>query len=555
MKKLFFLFILFSISGRIIFPQEELLFRRVKINSKENFLSSQGYVPLGKLGVILNSDFKEMSRTTVEILIERMKQIIQEKGEVKLGLPTGNTPQLIYELLRTEYKNDPLWEKVILVQLDEYVGVDPFSPDSFQYQLRENLVNHVKLKRFISINGNAQDRGKERERYENEIKSLGELDLLVLGVGRNGHLAFHEPGFVTDKLVDIVPLTEQTKRDNGVSFSQAFTLTLNTILKAKEIILIASGEKKKEILNKALLGEVSLDVPASFLQNHNRTRFLITQDATDEDLFVVFKAKLKDAIIKQLEKSAIKILASDLDFTLSPLGEHLRKSVLEKLKQLAEKGGHIAVITGASYRRIKEQILDYLPQDFPWQYLHIYSNIGAGGYGFDASGKRITYYEIKLFPEQWEKLREVVKEFQEEYKEDFEDFWETEGMKGTIVLKDRLRVRETYEKYLTFLERRLKNTGLVINGTGYLGTIDITRADKSYAMFNLRDRLNILSEEMVYVGDTFSGKFANDLPTMIPGSWIFNVGSIERIPPGVFSLGIRGDLGTEVLLEVLLEKR
>ncbi|MCM8798775.1 MAG: HAD-IIB family hydrolase, partial [Candidatus Omnitrophica bacterium] len=379
--------------------------------------------------------------------------------------------------------------------------------------------------------------------------------LLVLGIGRNGHLAFHEPGFLTDKLVDIVNLTPETKSDNGVEFSQAFTLTLKTILKAKEIILLASGEHKRDIIEKALLGEVSLNVPASFLQNHNRTSFLIDQGATKEALLRVLKAKLKEAITKHLGDSSIKVFASDLDFTLSPLGEHLRKPVIEKLKQLAKKGIHIAIITGASYSRIKEEFLDYLPQDFPWQYLHIYSNVGAGGYGFDSSGQRITYYEVKLFPEQWEKLREVVKEFKEEFKEDFEGFRETEEMKGTIVLKDRLRTKETYEKYLTFLEERLKNTGLIINGTGHLGTIDITYADKSYALINLRERLDILSENMVYVGDTFAGKFANDLPAMILGVWIFNVGSIDNLPKGIFSLGIRGDLGTEILLEVLLEKK
>ncbi|MCM8792823.1 MAG: 6-phosphogluconolactonase [Candidatus Omnitrophica bacterium] len=113
-----------------------------------------------------------MSRTVVELLIKRIREIVHQKGEVKIGLPTGNTPLKIYEALRTQYKNDSIWEHVTLVRLDEYVGQEPNSPQSFQKQLREALVNHLKLKRFLSINGNANDPLKERQRYEEELIKL-----------------------------------------------------------------------------------------------------------------------------------------------------------------------------------------------------------------------------------------------------------------------------------------------------------------------------------------------------------------------------------------------
>jgi len=286
MRKIFysiFLIYLIFVNGLLFY--QGLEFRRVK--SRE--FSQAGEIKVGNIGVILNSNYEEMSRTVAERLMERMREIVREKGEVKIGLPTGNTPLRVYEILRTQFKNDPIWEKVILIQLDEYVGADPNSPESFQYQLRENLVKHVRLKKFLAINGNASDINGERLRYEKELSQLGELDILVLGIGQNGHLAFNEPGFATEDLVGVVELSPQTREVNHVDFTHAYTISLKTILQAKEIILIASGEKKREIVEKALLGEVNLNLPASFLQNHPHTTFIIDQGACSERIKMLFR--------------------------------------------------------------------------------------------------------------------------------------------------------------------------------------------------------------------------------------------------------------------------
>lgn len=116
------------------------------------------------------------------------------------------------------------------------------------------------------------------------MTKLGELDILVLGIGANGHLAFNEPGYDTDSRVGIVNLTPQTREANHAGFDSALTITLKTILSAGEIIVIASGKGKSSIVEEALLGEISLRVPASFLQHHLRTTYVVDAAAASPAL-------------------------------------------------------------------------------------------------------------------------------------------------------------------------------------------------------------------------------------------------------------------------------
>ncbi|MGE4356932.1 MAG: 6-phosphogluconolactonase [Candidatus Omnitrophota bacterium] len=267
----------------LLFPAissaDNFLFRRIKPSSLER---ETEVFSIGNVKVIINSDYEKMSQNMAKILMERIHQIAEEKGEVKIGLPTGNTPLRLYEILRTQYGLDPVWGKVILIQLDEYVGAGSHSPESFQYQIRKAVADQLNLKKFLGINGDAEDIQAERERYERELKEIGALDILVLGIGRNGHLAFNEPGFKTEGLVGIVELTEETKIANGVDFTQAITISLNMILQSREIFLLASGEGKKIPVERALLGEVSFSCPASFLQLHPQTTFILDEKAVTD---------------------------------------------------------------------------------------------------------------------------------------------------------------------------------------------------------------------------------------------------------------------------------
>ncbi|MCM8763591.1 MAG: glucosamine-6-phosphate deaminase [Candidatus Omnitrophica bacterium] len=269
-------FIFFS-SNFLFSLNHNLAFRRQK-----TYAYSELYI--GKNRVIVSADYEEMSQTACQMLMARVHQLAKEKEEVILGLPTGNTPKRLYELLRMRYKDDPVWKKVILIQLDEYVEVDPNSLLSFRHELEEQLLRHIPFKRFVGIVGGASDIEEERVRYAREIEALGEIDILVLGIGQNGHLAFNEPGFITENSVGVVELTPQTKEVNHVDFTHAYTLSLKTILSAKEIILLASGEKKKEILEKAIFGIVTPAVPASFLQNHPQTTFILDHSAASDKI-------------------------------------------------------------------------------------------------------------------------------------------------------------------------------------------------------------------------------------------------------------------------------
>ncbi|MCM8783180.1 MAG: glucosamine-6-phosphate deaminase [Candidatus Omnitrophica bacterium] len=254
-----------------------LAFRRQK-----TYAYSELYI--GKNRVIVSADYEEMSQTACRMLMARVHQLAKEKEEIVIGLPTGNTPKRLYEILRTEYKDDPVWKKVILIQLDEYVGIGPDSSLSFRQELEEQLLKYLPFKRFVGIVGGASDIEEERVRYAREIEALGEIDILVLGIGQNGHLAFNEPGFITGNSVGVVELTPQTKEVNDVDFTHAYTLSLKTILSAKEVILLASGEKKKEIIEKTIFGIVTPFVPASFLQNHPQTTFILDRSATSDKI-------------------------------------------------------------------------------------------------------------------------------------------------------------------------------------------------------------------------------------------------------------------------------
>jgi HAD superfamily hydrolase (TIGR01484 family) len=332
-------------------------------------------------------------------------------------------------------------------------------------------------------------------------------------------------------------------------------MTLLKILESKKIFLIASGESKKGIIQRALLGEMTSQVPASLLRFHKDVTFLVDQEATSIELFNKSRNILKEEIKSYLKHASIKVFASDLDFTLSPVGENLRDEVIKKLELLAQKGIDIAVISGAKFERIKSQFLDFLPQDFPWEKLHIYAHIAGIGYDFDSQGNPKIVYKVEMDTGQIDKINEVIEELKENFPEDFKDFYfyPSINIKITITLTEQTRSLERYEKLLEFLQEKLKGTGLIINGSGHRKTIDITRADKSYALINLRDKFKLSWDQIIYVGDTFCGKFGNDNPTLIPGVWNFNVGSTYKIPDNIFSLPIKGDLGTEILIEALLE--
>lgn len=162
------------------------------------------------------------------------------------------------------------------VNLDEYCGLDGTNPNSYRYFMNDNLFDHVNIDKANTHvpNGHADDLEEEAVRYESFIQSLGGIDLQLLGIGHNGHIGFNEPTDNFPATVHTVQLTESTINANSRLFerredvpTQAITMGIGTIMKAKKILLIA-GPDKAEIVEKACFGKVTPEVPASVLQLH-----------------------------------------------------------------------------------------------------------------------------------------------------------------------------------------------------------------------------------------------------------------------------------------------
>ncbi len=199
------------------------------------------------------------------------------KPNCVLGLATGSSPIGAYqELVKSCEKGILDFSKVRTVNLDEYCGLKPENPQSYRYFMKKNLFDLVNIDQANTYlpNGLAEDIDAESRRYEDLIDQLGGVDLQLLGIGHNGHIGFNEPTDCFPRYVHRVDLTESTIQANSRLFdrienvpTKAITMGIGTIMKAARILLIA-GEEKKEIIQKAMYGKVTPQVPASVLQLH-----------------------------------------------------------------------------------------------------------------------------------------------------------------------------------------------------------------------------------------------------------------------------------------------
>lgn len=230
-------------------------------------------------------DYKEMSRKAAEIFAAQM--IL--KPDCVLGLATGSTPIGTYEQLIEWYKAGELdFSEVKTVNLDEYVGLDGSSDQSYRYFMNHNLFDHVNIDKANTNvpNGKAPDMAVEACRYEKLIKSLGGIDVQLLGIGNNGHIGFNEPHDAFDKCTHEVQLTESTIQANARFFESldevpktAISMGIGTIMQAKKIVLIANGSKKADIIYETCFGPITPNVPASALQLHPDVTIIVDDEA------------------------------------------------------------------------------------------------------------------------------------------------------------------------------------------------------------------------------------------------------------------------------------
>jgi glucosamine-6-phosphate deaminase len=219
--------------------------------------------------VLVTPDYRTLSEEAAAILAKS----IRAKPTLTLGLPTGQTPLGMYEALTRKHRLEELdFSGVRTFNLDEYFGMSPDNPQSYHAYMRSRLFDHVNLtpqNTHIPDGSPGIDPEIECERYENMIRQSGGIDLLIVGIGANGHVAFNEPGSPFDSRTRVVTLAPETIQNAGKNIPPtAITIGIGTILEAGRILLLASGAQKAEIVRRALHGPISEAVPASSLQLH-----------------------------------------------------------------------------------------------------------------------------------------------------------------------------------------------------------------------------------------------------------------------------------------------
>lgn len=235
--------------------------------------------------VIITVDYDEMSKKAAQII----KKQINEKPNTVLGLATGSTPLGMYNKLIEMYKNGEIdFSQVVTFNLDEYVGLPEEHPQSYHYYMYENFFNHININRKnIHIpKGISDDFDEECRLYDEAIENAGEIDLQVLGLGVNGHIGFNEPDDYINTKTHIVTLTEETINSNKRFFRsadevprKAVTMGLGMIMKAKKIILLASGKNKANAIKETLKGYLTTEVPSTVLMLHKDVTIIIDKEA------------------------------------------------------------------------------------------------------------------------------------------------------------------------------------------------------------------------------------------------------------------------------------
>lgn len=230
-------------------------------------------------------DYAEMSRVAANII---SAQVIL-KPDCVLGLATGSTPEGAYAQLVEWYnKGDLDFSQVRTVNLDEYQGLPGDNDQSYRYFMNKHLFSKVNIdiSKTNVPNGTEPDPDKACKDYDEIVKSMGGVDLQLLGLGGNGHIGFNEPADCFSKGTHCVKLAESTIQANSRFFASiqdvptaAYTMGIGTIMSAKKILLIASGKAKADALCAALYGPITPSVPASILQLHPDVTIVADEDA------------------------------------------------------------------------------------------------------------------------------------------------------------------------------------------------------------------------------------------------------------------------------------
>jgi len=207
--------------------------------------------------VIIKSNYDEICQEAARIILEEW----QKKRNLALGLATGATPLGVYKkIIELHQKGEIDFTEVVTFSLDEYLGLEKDHSQSFAFYMEENLFKHINI------------------RKDNTVQ--------ILGIGRNGHIGFNEPGSSLSSRTRVKTLVEETVKDNARFFKSeeevprfCLTMGIGTVMEAKMIILLASGKNKSDAIFKSVEGPVTASIPASVLQLHPRVKILVDEEA------------------------------------------------------------------------------------------------------------------------------------------------------------------------------------------------------------------------------------------------------------------------------------
>src|SRR5437867_6640310 len=322
---------------------------------------------LERLRTVVVPDLDDLARRLADRIVAVVARATAERERCVLGLATGSTPLGIYrELIRRHRAGEVDFAAVTTFNLDEYYPMVPDSPHSYRRYMWENFFAHVNIKpESVHIPDGSTPRERLAEHcaaYEQAIVQAGGIDVQILGIGKSGHIGFNEPGSPPDSRTRLVTLDTVTRRDAAADFfgednvpREAITMGVATILQAREIALIATGEHKAAIVRPAVEGEPSQDVAATYLQGHaNATAYLdlaaaaeLTRVKTPWALQSVdWTPALTERAVVWLSEQAGKAI---LKLTAQDYAEH-------HLSPLPARSGAPGPINGEVFNRLRDKI-------------------------------------------------------------------------------------------------------------------------------------------------------------------------------------------------------
>ncbi len=239
------------------------------------------------MNIVRTDSYESLSREAASLII---KELLRKKNAL-ICAATGNSPEGTYTLLSERYKKEPdLFSILRVIKLDEWGGIPMDNPGTCESFLQKHLIGPLEIdsKRYISFQSDPKDPDKECTRIEDELKKNGPVDICILGLGMNGHLALNEPGNFLESNIHVAKLSEITLAHSmvqqmGALPSYGLTLGMKDILQSSLILLLISGIKKKNITAEFMNKNITTELPASFLWLHPNVVCLIDREALPGD--------------------------------------------------------------------------------------------------------------------------------------------------------------------------------------------------------------------------------------------------------------------------------